>query len=58
MESWKTMKTRFKKIPQRKFFSPIPILYGILIQATLAVDFDVGFAIKEKVRLFIAFLPL
>ena len=29
-----------------------------LIQATLAVDFDVGFAIKEKVRLFMAFLPL
>ena len=27
------------------------ILYCMLIQATLAVDFDVGFAIKEKVRL-------
>ena len=25
--------------------------YSLLIQATLAVDFDVGFAIKEKVRL-------
>ena len=33
-------------------------MYGILIQATLAVDFDVGFAIKEKVKLFIVFLPL
>ena len=32
--------------------------YSILIQATLAVDFDVGFAIKEKVKIFIAFLPL
>ena len=28
------------------------ILYCMLIQATLAVDFDVGFAIKEKVTLF------
>merc|ERR1712107_81339 len=37
-----------KKFPE-KIFSPIPILYGILIKATLAVDFDVGFAIKEKV---------
>ena len=45
-----------KKFPE-KIFSPIPILYGILIQATLAVDFDVGFAIKEKVNLFIAFFP-
>ena len=32
--------------------------YSLLIQATLAVDFDVGFAIKEKVKLCMAFLPL
>ena len=43
-----------KKFPTEKFFffSPTLVLYGILIQATLAVDFDVGFAIKEKVTLF------
>lgn len=56
------MKTRSKISPVKSFFffSPIPncMAYSILIQATLAVDFDVGFAIKEKVKIFIAFLPL
>ena len=48
-----------KKFPcEVFFFPPTLVLYGILVQATLAVDFDVGFAIKEKVKLFILFLPL